>query len=1463
MRMAGQPVFGQMKSILSRGWRIRVTKSWQEDADLISRSGMFDPEYYLAANPDVAGSGMDPLEHYVRFGEAEFRNPSASFDTRYYLEANQDVLASGMSPLRHFCEFGRHEGRLATRPHDGVSADHGGDVVLRTDESTATVDVGPSRRILLKSGLFDPDFYLANNPKVARSGIDPAQHYLDTGAGALRDPSEDFSTEYYLSVNRDVAVSGMNPLLHFCRHGWKELRDPSPRFDMGRYWAQHLAGTVEADANPLTHYAAVGKGLSLAVAEVGEIPPSEASDIAERCRRILDEGVVSELSALRLAILLTRLRRWSLVEKALRQALAFNWNVAKTHSRLAEAFERQGKWWQATESLSVATVLDPRHPEWFFRLGDMQEKMDRFTNAASSYRQAIDGNASNPLWHYRLGYVLERAGDLDGSRESYSQAALLDRKLRADRYGEGVFHQHREYWPEAAEAYSARVKQNPCDAELWYRLGFAHDRCFEWESARDAYEVSVSLRPMAAYWHYRLGFVLERMHEWNAAADAYEAAIATSVKYVSYWHYRRGYVLAKAGRYEEACQAYAGANQNKAVMQVLPEAYRRRISKPEFMHALLKQGMPDAQLYYLLGKQYEYVGAWDKAAAAYSDAAHRMNDHSPELYFHLGGALWQAGRFKEACEAFTETVVLRRPLGVDSRRYTRNEHQKKLMAYNEYRECLPVRQRTILYESYAGLSISDNPFALFEYLVTTPGYDEWTHAWVVAEEAQVPARLRSMPNVILVRRDSDLYLRYLATASHLVNNSTFPSWFIRREEQRYLNTWHGTPLKTLMKDIKGTFMERTNTARNLLHCTHLISPNEHTSDVLLRGGDIASIFSGKVAETGYPRIDRMVNASDETKDELRRQLGLVPERPVVLYAPTWRGTFGSGEVEVDRVLADLERMSSADCQLLFRGHYTVAAKLDDMSLPVKVVPQVVDACELLAITDVLVTDYSSIFFDFLPARRPIVYYAYDLEEYAEQRGLYFDMTDLPGALCRDADELIAALDAALGKALPVSDEYARACATFCPYEDGQATRRVVEFFLHDSMEYVTNRYVDARSSILFYAGAFPPQGITASALNLLGSLDYQQQVSTVVIDPAAVSSAPERLERFSMLPDDVHVVGRAGAMVGSAEERWIRDTMNRRYFLPSPRMQEQYLESYRREFARTFGGAKFDAIVDFDGYSIFWASLLGAGGASDTRKVMYMHSDMYAEHLLKFPNLRGLFSTFDHYDVFVSVSRRLCALNREKLSGHYSIDAARFAYCENTINAHQIREKASAPLDEDVSEWIRGRTAFLALGRLSPEKDQAKLVHAFAKIRASHPNVALLVIGDGPLRQDLQQLVLQLGLEDSVFLGGARSNPFPILAASDCLVMSSNHEGQPMVILEAMTLGVPVVATDIDGNRGILEPNGYGLLVENSVDGLAEGLQMFLSGGVPKASFDGESYQNGVVETFQRVVLGQLSTNRS
>jgi len=1409
--------------------RVRRRRSAEMDPALvdiavIEASQRFDKEFYKRRYPDIAASGMDPVQHYVRHGAAEGRDPSEEFSTAFYLKKNSDVAASGINPFRHYIEHGSSEGRVCrptTRDKGELDTGHSKEC---DDRATAQQDM----EIIARSALFD--------------------------------------TRYYLENYADVLTSGMNPLVHFCRYGFKELRNPSREFDTTWYWLAHLPENIAR--NPLAHYLRNGSRDGLSIRAVGVFSEDDQQALADAANLLLQSKLTypAELYE-RAGIALTRLKRWSGAETAFSMALALEWSNAKVHARLADVLGRQGKWWQAVESWNAATNLDPSRASWFFHLAEAQEKMNRFALAAEAYQAAIDREPHHSNWYYLLGCMHEMAGQQESAENAYSEAVTRDSRDSVKAFGIAVFHQDRGYWPEAAVAYARQLESNPASAELRFRLGMAHGRCYQWDKALAAYREAIGLDPSQSYWHYRCGFVLERLECWSEAAEAYAAAAMLSSTPTPYWHYRRGYVLARAGKYKEACLAYIrtyeqrvpsilGSNpaQPSQTIDGLSKLFERgQVPDEAAVARLLAGDITNASWHYLLGEIREGCEDWGGAADAYSNAVARSNSHPAAWYYRLGSVLFKADRFEDACTAFRETRILRRPFGVNATNYQKNVEQKYLMEYGEYFETLSVRPHQILYESMHGTSIGGNPYAMFEYIFRCTEYADWTHVWVIAPGVTVPDSLRQFENVVFVERQSDLYLRYLATSGYLINDVTFPYWFIRRPEQKYLNTWHGTPLKHLGRDVSGEFMVHGNVQRNLLQATHLISPNRHTSEVLIRSNDIAGVLTAKLAETGYPRIDRTLRASESRRDAIRVQLGLCTDKPVVLYAPTWRGEHGDADFDAERLRKDLAALAELPCQLVFRGHHMVEALLVESNLPVAIARQEVDTSDVLAIADILITDYSSIFFDFLPTRRPIIYYCYDLEDYVRSRGLYFDVQDMPGELCRDIKSLVAALACRLGSGEPsLDDAYDTALKQFCPHEDGHASARATAFLLHGDDTHVVDRMKEDRVSLLLFNGLFPPNGITSSFLNLTRILAKEPGLRLIVVaEPRRIEKEPTWREKLEDLPATVQVLARAGGMVMSPEETWLSAKLGERQGLPDA-MWAPLQYAYGREFRRLFGDAEFMFVVNFEGYSAFWTFLLGCG-ARKARKLAFLHSDMIQEYVTRNPYLKKVFHFYKAYDKLVSVSDHMREINREKLTVRFGLRSEQFAFCMNTIDVAAIRQRAEEPLDEDLQPWFTARYCFLTVGRLSAEKDHAKLLDAFAMASANRPEARLVILGDGPLREQLRVKIRALGLEGKVLLAGQRSNPFPALVRCACFVLPSNHEGQPMVLLEAMTLGRPIIATNIDGSRAVLK-DGQGILVDNCVEGLQRGMEAFMRGTVRVKPFDAEAHNQRAMRQFHKLI---------
>lgn len=1341
-------------------------------------------------------------------------------------------------------------------------------------------------RVISESGLFDTGYYERMYRARLPEGMTPISHYVQIGARNGCNPNPWFDSAFYLHSNPDIAAAGSNPLRHFIEHGWKEMRNPcETAYDLLWHWVMDYA-TYGGTENPMIRHVAQYQTApgTVVVRARGRLSADEAPQFAEACHLVLAQEHLNDGALCVIGAYAVENSLWATAEEAFHALILKQPDNLHCRISLADAVEKQGRIWQVAEVLADAADYAPGNAELHFRLGDMQERMGRFAEAAQAFAQAALMRGDVADWHYRHGYALERAGQEAAAQTAYDKAKKLDKKLNSARYGVGVFHQGRGLWRDAVSAYAATVKSRSADPDLWFKLGYAHDRCYDWAKAQHAYCVALSHKFASPYWHYRLGFVLERQEKWREAAGAYRTGADMDTQHRAYWYYRCGYVLENAEAYDEACCAYLMTSKANwdAFKGRGTAAYADWFSQVPDAHLPSAGGVvsdlsleiADTVQSYLnmvsqeggraihrqsghahtFGKLMEARGDWNAAVEAYSSALDLSADHNPAWHRDLGAALIRVGRYQEACRAFRNSRILKRPYGVDTTRYEADKATKASMEYCEYLETLPIRKNTVLYDSFLGASVGCNPYAIFRNIVDRSEFSGWTHIWAINDPSGIPKAYAGRENVIFIPRNSDAYRRYLATSEYLINNSTFPIWFIRREEQKYLNTWHGTPLKAMGKDVRNEFMAYGNITRNFLHATHILSPNQHTSDILIKRHDVDGIFAGKLAETGYPRVDQVALPDESRKRKVQEELGLNPGKPVVLYAPTWRGRMNDKVVDQDRIVADVSAMVGDDYQLVFRGHSYNEAALAGINIPVVIVPQWVDTCDLLSIVDVLVTDYSSILFDFLPAGRPIVYYAYDLEAYATGRGFYLDMAELPGALCTDIEDVRRAIAQGLGQSATKDPAYEQALARFCPFEDGKATERAINFLFFGSDERLVRRYDDPQPSVAMYASAFGPNGITASFLNLLNSLSTKQAQISVLSDPTRIKIDPTRIKKFQAMPESVKSIAYLGQKIRNPEETWITSRFSaKQTSIENQEMQELFYNACAREYRHVFGDMKHHAFVNFDGYNPTIAAM-AAASPSTVMKTIYLHNDMIEERNLKWPFLDLVFSHYKKYQNLISVSEVLRRVNRDKIKTEHDIPSNKFKSCENCIDFEGVRCSSLEILGEDLATWFGACNTFLSVGRLSPEKDHAKLIKAFVEVREQHPSARLVIIGDGPLRKDLNLLVDRLDLASSVKLAGALDNPFPAIKACDCFVLSSNHEGQPMVLLEALVLGKPIIATDIDGNRGVLGGQ-YGELVKNSMQGIRQGMLDFINIGQRHYYFDACEYQEQAMKKFLNIVL--------
>ncbi|MDT0381647.1 CDP-glycerol glycerophosphotransferase family protein [Streptomyces sp. DSM 42041] len=356
----------------------------------------------------------------------------------------------------------------------------------------------------------------------------------------------------------------------------------------------------------------------------------------------------------------------------------------------------------------------------------------------------------------------------------------------------------------------------------------------------------------------------------------------------------------------------------------------------------------------------------------------------------------------------------------------------------------PLRD-AVLYHSFDGRQYSDSPRAVHEEVLRR-GTDV-EHLWVVRDgQALVPSGAEA------VVMGSARWHEALARSRWLIGNTHFPRWFARRDGQTAVQTWHGTPLKRIGLDLADTDFANRSYLESLparaAEWSVLLSPNRFSTPILRR----AFGYEGEVLESGYPRND-LLYAEDREKraEEVRRRLDIPLDTRVVLYAPTWRddNRYDRANCRFDLRLdlAAARAALGADHLLLVRKHYLVADSVpgtaDGFVRDVSAHP---DLAELLLVADVLVTDYSSVMFDFAHTGRPMLFHTYDLDHYRDVlRGFYFDFEQrAPGPLLSSSDEVIEALREVDAVADVHRDAYADFRRAFCDLDDGTAAARVVD-----------------------------------------------------------------------------------------------------------------------------------------------------------------------------------------------------------------------------------------------------------------------------------------------------------------------------------------------------------------------------------------------------------------------------------
>lgn len=1118
--------------------------------------------------------------------------------------------------------------------------------------------------------------------------------------------------------------------------------------------------------------------------------------------------------------------------------------------------------WKRLETLRAGTQHHSENHVWLRDRAVLAAQMSEHAEAIKYFEAADSLSTLNLAHKIDLARSYQALG-LTAEAEGLLRDLAKNDKGAARELGPGAFFRDRGYWSEAIDLFKLKLSNTSSNherARLEFEIGHAYDRQYLWHEAQEWFEKSLLSDGRQSYRHYRLGVVFERLKQYEHAIGPYAKALQISPDKL-HWYYRLAVCARKSGRNKQALWAFRcslgghkyerpdaeTANTAGTVESIIDEL------SAEYAHDLLDKRLDTYPAFLESWRAALEETSTDNVEfrlAVYRQLAMRSNHLSQsEVLDYVDLLLTQGASEDEVLTLLESTRDVRLPDGLDLKKYLNRTETRRRSLYAEYQVSLALSERYVLLESNHGSSLGCHPLALFREMSADQRFAGFTFVWAHKPNAMIPDEISTRRDVILVELHSDLYLKYLATCKYLINNVSFGPYFVRREGQIYLNTWHGTPLKTLGRSMRQGLLEYENLARNFVQATHVASPNELTEWALFDDHGISRYATAAKRVTGSARLDRLINEGETLRRVIRGQLRVEAKTTMVLYAPTWRGGVSDQEFDVSRLKEDLEAISSIpDTQVFFRAHRLTEKLVSKHQLPAQVVPAEVDTNDLLAAVDILVTDYSSIGFDFLPTGRPVVYYVPDFDEYSSNRGLYLDPSNFPGKVCFTREQLISTLSDP--RKLAAVEEAVR--EKYVGLEDGAAAHRVLNFMLEEVDEVARHR------PLLVFHASLIPNGIASALLALLYSLDPTEVDIVLVVEAGVMRREEGRQAILERLPDYVDLAFRIDNITATPEEQWAINRDSTHDVGPSQQIDSLRSRAWRRETRRVLGPVVPGAAIEFDGYASLWADFISSVGDESTRHLIWQHNQLVDEWRTKYPELGDLFRRYEKFDAIIPVAESLAAENRREMGRSGFETSTPYFPVPNVLDSRRIKSLSNKTLPTELGEWFNGRYRHVvSIGRLSPEKNYGQLIDAWPEIAKRVPNARLTIIGSGLLEAEYKARVIDLGISGSVKFTGQLKNPYPALRKSDLFVLPSTHEGQPVVLLEAMTLGVPVAAAHTPGSTELIE-YGYGKTIGHTAKELADAILSLLDDGSSAAGkFNADQYRENAIGAFWTAVASE------
>ena len=776
-----------------------------------------------------------------------------------------------------------------------------------------------------------------------------------------------------------------------------------------------------------------------------------------------------------------------------------------------------------------------------------------------------------------------------------------------------------------------------------------------------------------------------------------------------------------------------------------------------------------------------------------------------------------------------------------------------MIYYNYYHK--KIDDNLVYVESRNGKDFTGNIFRIVEEL-STGKYGDLRI--VVYAKKDIHPRISELMKNYSLKIDEIVSDRTKATmimhkSRYIITDSVLFHKFVKRPGQTVINTWHGTPLVSLGIENRTEKFNIASVQQVFFSSDYLLFSSEYARDKILSSYMMEKIFPGKVLIGGQPQNSIFYK---DNSDDLKRKLNL-ENKEIFAYVPSFKGR-KLFKHEKDRVRVITKNLKEIDEGLT--DNQVLLVKLHDSNKNqinltqfkhIMEFPASFETYDVLNMADALIADYTEVIFDYANANKKIILFNYDYERFLEYYGMYVSLDELPFPKADNVKNLIRQLNS------PKCYDDADFIEKYCRFDSENAAEDICRHIFLNEKILKEEQITSANRNTLIFAGGLRNNGLTSSLLNLLSELDYDSHDYFLSYRSWSNYIRKYYSEVFSSIPNEIDL-----APLRTPINMTLKEMFQYHRYLNSKNNGEpsdSIKQLFKRELKRAYVDFRFDNVIQFTGFGENEILMLSQ---SESNKIIWAHGNMIKEIENGKQNEGLLRYAYNTYDTVCVVSEESIR-HTSKISGRK--DNIKMIHNINNYKKIIANSKKEIEFNEDTIMMcnnpggIKGvlespGKKFVTIGRFSVEKNHEMLINVFNEFCHKYPDTQLIIIGGyGPLYFQTRRIAEKSDFAHNITIIRTVFNPMSILSKCDLFILPSKYEGWPMTIMEADTLKIPIIASDIQATQWLKEYGTY--LFKNNFDGLLNAMYDYMDGKVKMGiGLDYEDYNKNVLNDFLELI---------